>query len=102
MRAVDVDGAGLHADFQRAEHQQVIVLTLHGGAAQQGAQAGAEFFGLEGFREVIVGAFLQPFHPVGGTAKRGQHKDHGCARQCCAFWRWLQRRRRPAASGPAR
>ena len=102
MGPLDMHGAGLQADFQLAEGQQVVVQHLHRAAAQQGAQAGPQLVGLEGFGR---GSRRRP----SPAPRPGWRRDPGPRAPGSARWS-LRRgcapsprpRRRRAACGPAR
>ena len=57
-----------------AKRSGLAVRAVVAGAAQQRANAGEQLFERERLRQVVVGAGVEPFHPVLDLGARGQHQ----------------------------
>ena len=80
-----VDGLGGEVDLQVAELEVVEGCLFAAGAAEEGADAGEEFFGAEGFDEVIIGAGIEAFDAVLDHAFGGEEEDGDVAMEFAKF-----------------
>ena len=75
LAPADLVGADVHQDVGVAERAS----RPRAAAAEQRPDPGQQLLVGEGLDQVVVGAAVEPAHPVGGGVARGQHQDRQVA-----------------------